>query len=94
MFGFLESVGQWFAAHDLMSAQAGHWLAWVTLVAVPVLVIFWWAWMVEKACEDYRNEQSKDNRFLLFVAYTAPVSVPALFAMTAVVWTGRKMNMA
>lgn len=94
MYEFLASIGQWFEAHDLMSAEAGHWVAWVFIVLIPLTVTMWWIWMIDKYMTEYHNEPTKENKFLLYVSYTAPISVPVLFAMTAILWTGRKFKMA
>lgn len=94
MYQFLAGVGEWFAEHDLMSAQAGHWVAWTVFVVIPVVTVVWWAWMVSNAMNDYHSAPTKENKFLMFVAWTAPISVPVMFLMAGLVWVGRKFNMA
>lgn len=93
MFNFLAGVGQWFEAHELMSAEAGHWVAWIIFVLLPIIISLAWIHMIAKYSERYEQEPTAKNKYFRFVAYTAPVSVPTLIISTIIIQFGKKARL-
>lgn len=92
MYALFANIGEWFAAHDLMSAEAGHWVAWIALLAAPLTILIWWLWIADKYVNEYVENPIPANKRAMIVSLTAPVSVPALFALAGAVWVGRKFK--
>lgn len=92
MYDFLKHIGMWFHAHNLMSVSAGHWCAWTVLVLIPALIIAGWILMIESYRKVYDKDPSRTNRQMMFIAYTAPVSVPLILTACSWKWCGRRLG--
>lgn len=93
MHNFLDNVAQWFVTHDLMGVEAAGWTAWALFMLIPIVTIIWWGWLLDSALNNYSATPNADNKKMVFFAYVAPVSIPVLFLMAGILWTGRKAKM-
>lgn len=80
----MQTVGNWFEAHDLMSANAGVWLVW-SVAMVLLILVFAWIELVSRYWCAYNRNRTRENRGILILTFFAPITVPAIYLMTAII---------